>query len=153
MNALLRHTALWAACLVQPLMAWAQPIIPNPLVRPSAAAASAPAAPPPPPAAPSGRRGERAEGGSDAAGENGEPPSIPAAVQERVSGLYVAAIVGKAAVLRSQMAVAQVVFSNGGGGSGSSGANAAAGSGGAGSAGAQGVVVSSFDVFSEIKSL
>jgi hypothetical protein len=120
------------ACLAGPALA--QPIIPNPLVRPvTAAAAAASAASVPLPAAAPARRGERPGSSPDEAGQPGEPPSIPLAIQERVSGLYVAAIVGKAAVLRSQMAVAQVVFSNGPGSAGGGGAAASTQGSGTGS--------------------
>lgn len=118
------------------LTARAQPIIPNPLVRPAppAAAASAPVSAQPAGATP--RRGaERSDLLPDGLKDEAAPPSIPLAVQERVSGLYVAAIVGKAAVLRSQLAVPQVVFANASTGNPNGGGGSTAGSGGAGAAG------------------
>jgi hypothetical protein len=61
------------------------------------------------------------------------------AVQERVSGLYVAAIVDRSAVLRSQLSVPQIAFAGGGGGGGGAPSTApGAGSQGLGGGGAVG---------------
>lgn len=148
----------------------AQPVIPNPLVQPSAAAAgggstpaAAGAAATTPAAAGGGGGAPTAAGGRSvppaAAGGRSAPPvasprpldaspmaplppgleggaeqpSIPLAVQERVSGLYVAAIVDRSAVLRSQLAVPQMTFAGGGGGARST--EPGAGSQGAGGGG------------------
>ena len=134
MNASIRLSLslLQLVCLAWPVFAVAQPIIPNPLVRPVGAALTASAPAVPMPAAAPARRGERPDSAADGSRDNSEPPSIPIAIQERVSGLYVAAIVGKAAVLRSQTAVAQVVFSSGPGSAGGSGGAGAGSQGGAG---------------------
>jgi hypothetical protein len=141
----------------------AQPVIPNPLVQPAAAAAAASAAAAsgapaagaaaagpaagrgaPNPLTPQSRSGETSPLPPDAPAGGAEPPSIPLAVQERVSGLYVAAIVDRAAVLRSQIAVPQMMFSSGalqGGGvpvGGQGGAGQSGGAGGAAPAAAAG---------------
>lgn len=120
--------------------AQAQSGLPNPLIRPTPPSNAAPAAPgaagampsmPVPGPERSPMRGgplpvDGLEGGRGASGS--PPPSIPYAVQERVANLYVAAIVDRAAVLRSQLAVPQVVFSSGGaGGAPAGGAPAQAG--------------------------
>lgn len=136
-------TAVALGCAGMASMVNAQPIIPNPLVQPAPRTA-----PPPPdgaqPGAPAGQ-GAPAQGGRPAAPGGGElpsglranagepPPSIPLAVQERVNNLYVAAIVDRAAVLRSQLAVPQTVFANSTGISPTTGA--AVGGGSAGNAG------------------
>ena len=123
-----RPTAVLAAVLAlmatSPLSV-AQPIIPNPLIQPAAqvAAAAASAAAAQPSAAPLPRGQGRQQAASarqadpqdPALSEEPKPAGIPSAVLERVSGLYVAAIVDKAAILRSQLAVPQVVFASGAG--------------------------------------
>lgn len=116
-----------ASLLLASAAALAQPALPNPLIRPTPAAPGAaaapggagalPAVPVPGPERGSLRGGplpvDGLDGGRGGSGSGSAPPSIPYAVQERVANLYVAAIVDRAAVLRSQLAVPQVVFSSG----------------------------------------
>lgn len=135
----------------------AQPVIPNPLVQPSAAAAakggaSAPAATGAAATPPTGGSGRNAPPAASPRALDASPlaplppgveggaeqPSIPLAVQERVSGLYVAAIVDRSAVLRSQLAVPQMTFGGGAGGGGGGGGGARSTEPGAGSQGAGG---------------
>jgi hypothetical protein len=126
---LLAVAAVVASAAAVPVRA--QPIIPNPLIQPAPAAAAASAAASQGPAAgqPPAQGGARGTSPSTSAraldsssqsplppgADAAEPPSIPLAVQERVSGLYVAAIVDRSAVLRSQLAVPQMVFASAGG--------------------------------------